>query len=239
MTNKVKYERLKSHQEYLTMDGTRPPGVTTVLGVKAKPALINWAWKEGKAGRDLNKVKQQAFDVGSCFHFMAECHAKGVEPDLDCFCKDDIDKAENAFIKFLGFWEQEGLVTVATELQLASSTLGFGGTSDLIAMDKGAKTTVIDFKTSKAVYSEYKCQLAALEHLWNSGDITMINGVAVPRKAPVATIERRIILRVGKEDLGDFEAVEVSEAESHDRLEEFFACLRLHQWSESNKRKWK
>jgi hypothetical protein len=233
---KRKYEKLKAHQTYKGLDGTKGPGVTTVLGIKNKPALVNWAYNQGKAGLDLHKVQQEAFDIGHCFHFMAECHAQGVEADLDCFCKDDIDKAESAFIKFLGWWEAEGLTTVSTEIQLYSTELGFGGTADLIAQDKTGRLLVADYKTSKAVYGEYKCQVAALAWLHDNADVQMVDGVPTKRTTPFEAIERRVVVRVGKEETGDFEAHEVSDAETADRWEEFLACLQLYKWDQRNKK---
>jgi hypothetical protein len=235
---KRKFERLKAHQTYRGLDGSKGPGVTTVLGIKAKPALINWAYNQGKAGLDLKKVQQEAFDIGSCFHFMAECYANDVEADLDCFCRDDIDKAESAFIKFLGWWQQEGLTTVATEIQLYSSELGFGGTADLIAQDRSGKLLLADYKTSKAIYPEYKCQVAALDWLWDNADVQMIEGEPVKRDAPFEAIERRVVVRVGKEETGDFEYSEVSDDEHTDRWSEFKAHLDLYKWDERNKKRW-
>ena len=44
--------RAKPHTVYRTADGQRVPGVTTVLGILNKPALIKWANNLGLQGID-------------------------------------------------------------------------------------------------------------------------------------------------------------------------------------------
>lgn len=56
----VKYQKVKAHQRYKTTDGTPVPGVTTVLNLQAKPALLNWAWGCGMKGEDYRQVKDTA-----------------------------------------------------------------------------------------------------------------------------------------------------------------------------------
>jgi hypothetical protein len=237
--NKVKYERLKAHQRYKGLDGTVYPGATTVLGVKNKPALLHWAWKQGQAGLDLKKVQQEAFDIGSCAHFMLECHVKGLEPDLGAFAADDVDKATNAYLKWLDWWQGGGFTLLHSELQLVSPDHKYGGTLDLVVKDAEGRHVLVDYKTSKAIYGEYKAQVAAYAKLYDAGRVQMIDGKPTHRMPPGGCISRWIIVRIGKEETGDFEARELKESEVEDYWNEFKACLDLHMVSQANERKWK
>src|SRR3989304_9918491 len=71
-----------AHQRYRNKAGAIVPGVTTVIGLLAKPALVPWAWKLGMQGEDMNKVRDMAADIGTATHYMAECIFKGQVPDF-------------------------------------------------------------------------------------------------------------------------------------------------------------
>ena len=49
----------KIHTVYKTKDGIRVPGVTTILGELAKPALIHWAWDLGIKNIDYRVHRQR------------------------------------------------------------------------------------------------------------------------------------------------------------------------------------
>jgi len=217
---------LSVHQTYRDIDGNKLPGFSAVSGVLAKPALINWAWKQGKDGIDLGKSQQRAFDIGTAAHFMVECHVNGWVADLGDFSPNDISQAENSFIKFLDFWEGK-FELVGSELQMASSEFGYGGTADIIARDKDGRLCIIDLKTSKAVYPEYEMQLCAYSRLWNSGDVEMINGEPALRPLPSQLIDRMICVRIGKEESGDVEVHEVKWSKYADYLALFDHALSI------------
>ena len=63
----------KAHQQYRLKDGTIVPGVTTPLGILAKPGLVPWAWNLGREGLDYRKVSEKGMDIGSLAHMMIEC----------------------------------------------------------------------------------------------------------------------------------------------------------------------
>jgi len=210
----VKFENTKSHQRYYSQDGTLLPGVTTVLGVIAKPALIHWAWECGTKGQDYRKVKEQAADIGTIAHFMCECHVTGSKPDLSACSPESVQQAENSFLKFLEFWDAGKFSSLKSEWRLVSETMRFGGTLDCVAIDPEERITLIDFKTSKAIHDEYLCQLSAYEKLWNEN-------------MPGLGIQRRIIIRIGKEEKMDLEVRELGNLDKHWNL--FQAALALYQ----------
>jgi len=154
----------KVHQVYKKKDGTVVAGVTTILGMIAKPALIHWAWNLGVKGEDYRKVRDKAASIGTIGHYLIECHLKKVTPDLGNYSKNDIDKAETAFLAYLDFEKKHHLKLIASEIQLVSEKYGFGGTVDCYAELDGKKS-LIDFKTSNGVWPEMRVQVAAYTEL--------------------------------------------------------------------------
>ena len=154
----------KTHQAYKKTDGTRVAGVTTILGMLAKPALIHWAWNLGCKGEDYRKVRDKAASIGTIGHYLIECHLKKVEPELDNYSKSDIDKAETAFLAYLDFERVHHVEIIESEIQLVSNKYGYGGTVDCYAKLDG-KIALIDFKTSNGVWPEMRCQVAAYAEL--------------------------------------------------------------------------
>lgn len=165
---KVKLDRTKAHQRYKLKDGTVVPGVTTVLGMLPKQALIHWAWVLGMEGKDYRKVRDEAADIGTLAHFMVKCHFRGEEPDLSEFPATSINKAENAFLSFLTWWGKRKQKVVATELELVHPKYRYGGTMDLLLTveDQEGERELIDFKSGKGIYEpEMPCQLSAYKEL--------------------------------------------------------------------------
>ncbi len=188
------------HTQYLNVKGEELTSVTTALKVIDKPALIFWAWKEGKAGRNLNRTKQKAADIGTIAHAMVECHLLGMELDRSNLAPDQVDRAETAFIKFLDWWQSMGFQVVHCELKMIDEHWQVGGTADIIAFDREGKLWLIDLKTSKGIYDEMKFQTAAYADMYERNYFATISNVA--------------ICRIGKEDdPEDFEAYVMPDAE--------------------------
>ena len=159
----------KAHQKYLLLDGREVPGVTTILGILNKPALVPWAWKLGRDGIDLRKAQSQAMDVGTLTHAMIEAHLKREKTDTSEYSQTQIDRAGMAFLGFLDWVKGQNFTTVDNEIQMVHFELEYGGTADWIAIDSSSeKYYLIDFKTSKTgeCYPEYRYQIAAYKALW-------------------------------------------------------------------------
>lgn len=214
-TETVKLEKKKSHQSYKTANGVKVPGASTISKIGDDPgALIHWAWKLGADGQDYRAVRDNAADIGTIAHFMIECHLNGKTPDLSECSPEDVSKAENAFLKFLEFWDREGFTIIAPEVQLVSELHGFGGTLDAPVTDREGNYVLLDWKTSKDIYLAYFSQLAGYENLWNEN-------------FPDKKISRRAIIRIGKEEIGDFEVRWLSDMGKYWNM--FLAQLALYQ----------
>lgn len=157
-----------AHQRYRNKDGKIVPGVTTVLGLLAKPALVGWAWKLGMQGEDMNKVKELAAEIGSATHYMAECRLKGETPDFQHFTPYAVEIAKRMMVNFDRYLEDNPAETLGSEVEMVSESWQFGGCVDWVAIPKkSGKVTLRDFKTSAGIYPEYKIQLSAYEVVWN------------------------------------------------------------------------
>lgn len=156
------------------------PGVTTVLRMLDKPALIQWsvdltvAWAADnwqylgshsdeqilRAGKYRHKdVLNERAEIGTRVHEFADVFMNdGFEyPDLD-------EESEQAVGQFLEFANSDRFGgALATELTVVNETLGYAGTFDLIGLVDGL-VSLCDLKTSKGLWWEHELQLAALAH---------------------------------------------------------------------------
>jgi hypothetical protein len=163
---KIKLGKTRAHQRYTLSDGTRVPGVTTVLGIINKPALLKWAWQCGVDGIDYTKARDGAADVGTVAHRLIECHLKGEVLDTSEVAPADLALAESAFIKFLDWWDKGGYELVCCEVQLVHEIQRYGGTLDIVARRPDGALCLVDIKTSKAIYPEMWRQVAAYGALY-------------------------------------------------------------------------
>lgn len=202
-----------------TLDGRPLTGVTTILGVINKPALIQWAAKmaahhirdnfDGDLTDELieaainahRKKKTEAADKGTDIHALAEEWIKtGKLPD----------PVPAPLQKFIDWATENKVEFVASEIRCYSAKDWYAGTADFICKING-KRYVGDLKTSSGIYGrEYFFQVAAYR-----------NALEEMGEEP---IEGTIIVRCGKK--GDFEVVE-----SHEYLNDlagFKAALALY-----------
>ena len=83
-------KKARAHTIYKLEDGTKVPGVTTVLGILNKPALVKWANNLGLQGIDSNKYRDEMADIGTLAHQMIVNYFNKVETDTtDMFPLDD------------------------------------------------------------------------------------------------------------------------------------------------------
>ena len=155
---------VKAHQRYyVQIEGKRirVPGTTTITGIIGtnKQVLINWANELGLAGIDATKYRDQMAVIGTCAHYLVECDLTGEVPDLSEFSPEVIDKAENALISWYEWQKNHTVEPLIIEGQMVSERYRFGGTIDLYGIVDGV-ATLLDFKTSKAIYPEHRIQVA-------------------------------------------------------------------------------
>lgn len=201
------------------------PGVTSILSVISKPALIQWSagmasdyWlqaiKEGvtnytdihKQAKTAHRRKAKAAaDSGTNVHEYAECFFKKLPlPEL---VTDEAKRGVEAFHKWLSHHTVE---IIASERMVFSQKYYYCGTCDLVAKIDG-EFTVGDIKTSSGIYPEMLLQTAAYQH-------------ALQEEMNVEFPVRRII-RFDKKT-GEFETKEFRDFVRD--FTGFKAALRLH-----------
>jgi len=203
-------KKSKAHVRYELPNGTKIPGVTTVLGILNKPALVIWANRLGLQGIDSTKYRDEMADIGTLAHQMIVDYFNKVKTDTSEYSQSQIDLAENCL---LSFWEWEKghkIEVIMAEAQLVSQEYGFGGTIDCFCKLDG-QPTLLDFKTGKAIYPEMFYQLAAYEQL-----------LAEAGKL----IEVTRILRIGRDADEGFEERSVGKLDKHFEL--FKHCLAIY-----------
>ncbi len=216
----------KAHTRYRLQDGTLVPGVTTVLGVLNKPALVPWANALGLRGIDSRTYVDALATIGTLANQMIEHDLGAPAPDMALYSAEQADKAENALLKWYE-WRKAHVIEplvfgdrLAVELPLVSEASHYGGTIDCCAMIDGA-WTVLDIKTSKAIYPEHMHQVAAYCRLLSDNGFTP---------------EAVRVLQVGRtEDEGFSEhTLPISRLEPHWRI--FDACLTIYRTQADLKR---
>ena len=177
---------------YKTADGKRCPGVTTIIGrYKESSGLIHWAYTQGLEGIDYRATRDRAADAGSIAHDMIEAHILGQDPFAVSGEEDLVKLATKGFDAFLVWEESSNIKITETETTIISEEYRFGGTLDALGLLPDGTATLLDWKSSNRVYSDYLLQIAAYRHL-----VEECTDMGIK-------IERCDLLRVGKE-FGDF-----------------------------------
>lgn len=221
-----------------TWDGKPLTGVTTILSVIAKPALIQWAANETikhiseALDREMNdgieidwpklledaryahrKKKEAAADAGTLFHAWAERWIKS-KCKLKTLPKDPA--AQKMAENFINWARANKVKFLASEKQVYSRNFWYAGTFDFLAEING-ELMVGDIKTSTGIYGrEYFAQMAGYQ-------------LALEEMEGYQDIKGRIVVRCGKD--GSFET-KVSYDYPTDR-KIFLAALDLYRGLET------
>lgn len=145
----------KKRPVYTLKDGTKAPGVTTILNLRAKPNLYEWYFRLGKENPHLERGGDYVDDlarIGSAAHALVAAFLTGEKPDVADFTPNEIKAAEVPLEKFKRWASEHSLVVVASEKVVTSERHRYAGTMDLKAMLDG-KLTVADLKTGSAAYA--------------------------------------------------------------------------------------
>ena len=209
----------RQHTQYKLADGTLIPGVTTPLGVLAKPALIPWANALGLQGIKVREYVDQLAEIGTLAHAMVQAHLQGVKPDVQDYTSSQVSRAENSLLSFFEWEKSHRLKPLLLEKPLISEKYRFGGTVDCYGYLDGV-ATLIDFKTSKAIYDEHFYQVSAYWKLLEEAGFL---------------VERAMILQIGREETEGF-SVKVVGALSRE-WEIFLHALAIYELKKNGKRK--
>jgi hypothetical protein len=207
-------------------------GVTSVLGVIAKPALVPWAvkmtaeaigraWKPGVASDEIEIARaiadakmahrrktEDAAAIGTLVHRYAENVLKGLPAEIPTNA--EARRSCEAFEE----WRIAHLVRARhVERKVYSTGYSYAGTCDLVAVIDGAET-VADVKTSSGIYSEMFYQVSAYKE-------------ALVEEEVVSTYADRAIIRFDKLT-GAFEFKPLKSSDHEADYEAFLAALALH-----------
>jgi hypothetical protein len=194
MTEKKKAK--KPRRQYKDKDGNKLPSVTTILGAAmAKPGLIHWAAKvsaeataeaiiDGFSSREEainvgtkapNSYRDHAAGLGTTAHALIEAHYAGEEVVIE---GEDAAMLANCYERARKAIDERWIVE-HSECALVSE-LGFGGTFDLICLDKAnGNRILVDLKTG-SYHPEAISQLAAYKQMWEEHNPTaLIDGAAI------------------------------------------------------------
>jgi hypothetical protein len=181
---------------YRTRDGKRVPSNTTIVGKwKAADPMMWWSWnlayeplmqarallKRWQAGESFNgevasflslpddtfdykAARDKAGDAGTCCHEQVECRIHSKPFDASLYSAETLERARPAFEAFEEWAKGSKLEVVETEKALVSEKHRFGGTLDAMAIQ--GKLSLLDWKTSNAIYGDYLVQLAGYAILW-------------------------------------------------------------------------
>lgn len=148
--------------------GLKLPSVTEIVSAVPKPYLIPWGAKVAaraifddpdkydtaeKAAAAVTTTKSDAGTRGRAVHDLVEAWAHGATIDI----AEEYRGYQRAFETFLKAWRPEPILTEAT---VWNATYGYAGRLDSISKI-GSENFLLDFKTSKAVYAEYRLQVTA------------------------------------------------------------------------------
>jgi hypothetical protein len=178
MSNKT-----KAHIRYRLADKTIVPGITTVLGLLNKPALVPWANKLGLKGIDVSKYVDDKADIGTLGHAFVTDKLEGKETDTSDYSQNQIDAAMNCALSFWE-WEKNNRIEEVyfCERPLVSEVYRFGGTLDIYAKVNGRKE-IIDLKTGTGIYAEHIYQVSTLKKLLeeHGHEVEGVRALNIPR----------------------------------------------------------
>ena len=205
-------------RQYLDIHGSEVPSVTTVLSQLNKPQLVAWAARLARQGVDWEDVRNEAADIGTIAHEMAENFIKNQPCDFSQH--PGYKKALKAFSAFQNWVGINQVTFLGSEIPLVHHQKKFGGTIDIVAEVNG-KVSLIDLKTSSSLSEEYNYQVCAYQYLLENGDL---DDRGAKRSFPPYQVEQAILLRIDKNS-GIFEQRIIKDFEKHHRI--FFLLLDL------------
>lgn len=204
--------RVRAHTRYKTRDGKIVPGVTTIIGVLNKPALVRWANQLGLQGIDSTKFVDEKASIGTLAHEMVMQHFAGTLDDMDFsdYTQNQIDLAENSLISFFEWESKHTVEPILVEHDMVSESMLYGGCCDLYCRLDG-EPVLVDIKTGKAIYKEMGIQLAAYKNLLEEAGYK---------------VSSSYILRIGRDEDEGFDFKQFKNLNEH--FEIFRNCLSIY-----------
>ena len=163
------------------LNNKKLPSATQIIGrFKNAIGLIIWANNLGLKGLNYFDELKKAGDTGTSLHDLAELHIKGEDYEFP-----EDPTVRHCFNQFLEWWDNLTCEVIWTEKKFISKELNVGGCPDLL-VKKDGKYILVDFKTSKAIYSDMVIQMSCYAEIIREND-----GIE---------IDRAVIVRFPKDD---------------------------------------
>lgn len=153
------------------------PGVTTILRILGKPALVPWAAKLAassfrkrldafmKNGKSVELSEFDAWEKEAAKAPFAE-RDKAAEKGTDVHSHIDNFLTKGwqpvgvpSFDNFLKWYGESGLTFLAGDTPVVSENMAYGGRLDALFIDKNQRLILVDVKTGKGVYGEALIQM--------------------------------------------------------------------------------
>lgn len=153
--------KFSSHNEYF-YEGKEVPSVTTILKILAKPALVKWANIMGFKRKWVDDILEEKSEIGTAVHYLIETWMK--KRHLIWIDQRVANKYLMSLYlnQFFTWYKQHEVEMIFMEESLSCEYCG--GTVDFYGIIDGKKT-VLDFKTSKGIYSSMFLQLSAYVYM--------------------------------------------------------------------------
>jgi len=158
------------------------PGVTTVLGLLNKPALVPWANRLGLEGIDAAKYRDNRGEIGTLAHELIMGDLLGVPCDTSEYSRQQIDAAGHSFAFYQDWCKGKILEPIILEFPMVSEKYRYGGTLDYYGKVNNV-VTLLDYKTG-GVWTECYLQVSAYFNL------LVENGFEPPEKITILSIPR-------------------------------------------------
>ena len=245
----MKISLTAEHTRYFSASNRRLCGVTTYLGGLSKDHLLPWyarmerdgilalmatanapmtaddlrRWlptREGKPAWFAESKRDRAADLGTVVHAMFQGWITNDPLEHDGIGDALWAAAQPGFERVKAWWNASGFTLVASELVvICPGPREYGGTIDILATDGEGRTVLVDLKTSKA-------------SPWWPYDETF-GQVAAYANAGPANVHRVIVARIGKEEVDEVQAVELT---TDERAEGWALFCAAHDAYEAKRR---
>jgi hypothetical protein len=174
------------------------PSVTTIINENYgwnKNILLNWYYKELKAGRDPKSKTQKAADIGNLCHeyiYYYETKKDFNTIDLSKYPFDAPIIAEAGLNQYLKIKSEKQIEILFSETSYISEKYKYNGRIDLCGK-VNQTLSLIDGKTSKTIYPDQLIQLGAYYNLLKENGIEVnLSFILHIDKNPL-TIESKIV----------------------------------------------
>jgi len=209
---KVKINFNEPHITYKNSKEQKIVGVTTALGLLAKPALIPWAYNRGRAGLELYESRDKAANIGTIVHARIMAYFLSYEID-DCNISKEVWQiSDNSLKSFYEWIRPRKVKPVLIETPLISEKFQYGGTPDIYGKMDG-ELTLLDFKTGARIYPEHFIQVSAYSQLLKESGYEH---------------KKIIILNIPKSEGDSFQVQQVSSNNLELEFKKFIHCVGIY-----------